>query len=72
MSVEFGSRSATPEAGTRLAVTITVDACIDGSASTFALKMVDELTVQMQLPGPQGQRIVGAIIEQHLRHETRP
>jgi hypothetical protein len=70
--VEFGRRTATPEEGTHILLTITVDACIDGGASTFSLKMVDDLTVHLQMPGPGGQRIVGVIREEHIRHETRP
>jgi hypothetical protein len=54
-------------------VIVTVDGCIDGSAGTFALRMQDDLSVQMQLPGPSsGQRIAGTISEHHVRSETRP
>jgi hypothetical protein len=71
VGVEWGSRHAEPQEGTRLAVRLTVDGCIDGGAGTFALQMVDELTAHADLPGPSGQRIRTTITEEHLRRETR-
>ncbi|MCC6418073.1 MAG: hypothetical protein IT429_07455 [Gemmataceae bacterium] len=71
LGVEFGSRKAEQLPGARVRLTIDVDACIDGSVSTFGLRLVDELRVQMELPGASGQRIEGTITEQHLRTETR-
>jgi hypothetical protein len=70
--VAFGTREATPLPGSKLAVAVDVEACIDGGASTFALRMTDELTANIELPGPQGQKIEGTISERHIRTESRP
>jgi hypothetical protein len=72
VGVAFGTREAAPRVGARLAVAVDVEACIDGSASTFNLRMTDELTVKVDLPGPQGKKIEGTISEQHFRTESRP
>ncbi len=70
--VDFDARGAALEPGARLAVSLTVDACIDGGSSTFALKMEDDLRVRVRLPAPSGQRITGTLSERHVRTETRP
>jgi hypothetical protein len=72
LGVDYGSRPATLEPGARMGFSLTVDACIDGGASTFSLRMEDELRVLVRLPGPQGLLLTGSISEQHLRTETRP
>jgi hypothetical protein len=72
VGVDFGPRAATLEPGTRLTVLVTVEACIDGSASTFTLRMQDQLIARVLLANPSGQRITSTLSEQHLRSETRP
>ncbi len=69
--VTVGSRQATVAPGAKLEVAVDVEACIDGSASTCTLRLADELTVHMEMPGPPGQKIEGTIAEQHVRTETR-
>jgi hypothetical protein len=72
LGVDYGRRPATLEPGARLAYSLTVDACIDGAASTFSLRMQDELRVEVRIPVPQGRPILGSISEEHDRTETRP
>jgi hypothetical protein len=72
VGVDYGPRPASLEPGARLAFSLSADACIDGTASTFALRMQDELRVQVRIPGPQGRAILGSISEDHVRTETRP
>jgi hypothetical protein len=69
--VEFGGRAAL-ESDAALTFVLTVDACIDGAASTFALRMQDELRVRVRLPAPVGQQVTATLAEEHVRTETRP
>jgi hypothetical protein len=72
LGVDFGTRAATLEPGARRTVVLTVEGCLDGTASTLTVRMQDELRVRVQLPSPSGQRITGTLSEQHIRTETRP
>jgi hypothetical protein len=72
VGVDYGPRPATLEPGARMAFSLTLDGCIDGGASTYSLRMHDELHVLVRLPTPEGQRLTGSISEEHVRTETRP
>jgi hypothetical protein len=71
LEVDFGTRGAALEPGARMTVMLNVEGCIDGTASTFALRMQDELTVRVRLRTPSGQPVTGTLFEQHVRTETR-
>ncbi len=72
LGADFGPRAATLEPGAHRTIVLSVEGCVDGSASTLTVRMQDELTVRVRLPSPSGQRITGTLIEQHTRTETRP